>query len=147
MAEAAARRLHHIGFVVPSIAESVAQFATGLQMTWDGRIFHDPVQTVRVTFLAHGSGEEALIELVEPENKESRVAGFVKRGGGLHHLCYEVSALDQEVERSLAAGAILVAEAAPAVAFAGRRIAWICTPDRLLIEYLECAGGNSNAAR
>jgi methylmalonyl-CoA/ethylmalonyl-CoA epimerase len=139
MAEIAARRLHHIGFVVPSITESVAQFCDGMQMTWDGRIFHDPVQTVRVTFLAHGSPEEPLIELVEPENKESRVAGFVKRGGGLHHLCYEVPALDPEVERSLAAGAILVADAAAAVAFEGRRIAWICTPDRLLIEYLEQA--------
>ena len=78
-----------------------------------------------------------MIELIEPEDKESRVSGFLKRGGGLHHLCYEVPALEPEIERSLASGAILVAEAAAAVAFQGRRIAWICTPDRLLIEYLE----------
>ena len=130
-------RLHHIGFVVPSIAESAPQFCAGMPLTWDGRIFHDPIQTVHVTFLAHRTPEDPLIELVEPENKQSRVTGFLKRGGGLHHLCYEVRALEAEIESSLASGSILIAEPAAAVAFEGRRIAWICTPDRLLIEYLE----------
>jgi len=134
-------RLHHIGFVVPSIPDGVAQFCAGMPLSWDGQVFHDPVQTVRVTFLAHATPESPMIELVEPQDRESRVAGFLKRGGGLHHLCYEVPDLDAEVERILAAGAILVAGAATAVAFEGRRIAWICTPDRLLIEYLEQAAG------
>ena len=137
MAMACGGHLHHIGFVVPSIADAVAQFCSGMPLSWDGQVFHDPVQTVRVTFLAHRTPEEPLIELVAPADRESRVAGFLKRGGGLHHLCYEVPALEPEVERSLASGAILVADAAAAVAFQGRRIAWICTPDRLLIEYLE----------
>jgi methylmalonyl-CoA/ethylmalonyl-CoA epimerase len=131
--------LHHIGFVVSSIAAAVAQFSLGMPLSWDGQVYYDPVQTVRVTFLAHGSPEAPLIELVEPVDGESRVARFLKRGGGLHHLCYEVAALEPEIERSLAAGAILVADPAAAVAFQGRRIAWICTPDRLLIEYLEHA--------
>ena len=132
-----AGKLHHVGFVVPSIAAAAPQFSAGMQMSWDGRVFHDPVQTVRVAFLAHSTPHAPLIELVEPADKESRAAGFLKRGGGLHHLCYEVPVLDEEVERSLAAGSILVADAAAAVAFQGRRIAWVCTPGRLLIEYLE----------
>jgi methylmalonyl-CoA/ethylmalonyl-CoA epimerase len=130
-------RLHHIGFVVSSIEAAVAQFSLDMPLSWDGRVYHDPVQTCRVTFLAHRSPEEPLIELIEPVGRESRVAGFLKRGGGLHHMCYEVPALEPEIERSLAAGAILVADPAAAVAFQGRRIAWICTLHRLLIEYLE----------
>ncbi len=130
-------RLHHIGFVVPSIGDGVGRFITGMGLRWDGRVFHDPVQTVRVTFLEHGAPEAPMIELVEPASPQSRVAGFLKRGGGLHHLCYEVDALDARLESALAAGAVLLLPPAEAVAFSGRRIAWVCTPERLLIEYLE----------
>ena len=43
--------LHHVGFVVASIAESVQGFIDSLQAEWDGVVFHDPNQIVRVTFL------------------------------------------------------------------------------------------------
>jgi methylmalonyl-CoA/ethylmalonyl-CoA epimerase len=128
-------RLHHVGFVVASIPETASNMISTLGLTWDGQIFHDPVQTVRVTFLEQAGG--AMLELVEPESAASRVAGFLKRGGGRHHLCYEVASLEPEIETCLAAGGILISQPAAAVAFAGRRIAWVCTRDRLLIEYLE----------
>jgi methylmalonyl-CoA/ethylmalonyl-CoA epimerase len=129
-------RLHHIGFVVPSIGDGVGHFISGMGLSWDGQVFHDPVQTVRVTFLDHESSDAPLIELVEPASPQSRVAGFLKRGGGLHHLCYEVDSLDTRLETALEAGAVLLLPPAEAVAFSGRRIAWVCTPERLLIEYL-----------
>lgn len=130
-------RLHHIGFVVPRIADAAASFVTGLRMTWDGKVFHDPVQTVRVTFLRHQSAAEPMIELVEPASPESRVNAFLKRCGGLHHLCYEIESLRDQLKLSLSAGAILVLEPTPAAAFGGREIAWIITRERLLVEYLE----------
>lgn len=138
--------LHHIGFVVPSIAGAVEHFTAGLCMRWDGRIFHDPLQSVRVTFLEQEAAGAPLIELVEPASPESHLAGFLKRGGGLHHLCYEVDLLDARIESALASGAILVRGPAPAVAFGGRKIAWVCTPDRLLVEYLERASPAQPAA-
>jgi methylmalonyl-CoA/ethylmalonyl-CoA epimerase len=130
-------RLHHVGFVVPSIADAVDRFIAGMGLRWDGQVFHDPVQTVRVTFLQHPAPEAPQIELVEPASPQSRVAGFLKRGGGLHHLCYEVDSLDARIESALAAGAVLLLPPAQAVAFSGRRIAWMCTPDKLFVEYLE----------
>jgi methylmalonyl-CoA/ethylmalonyl-CoA epimerase len=128
--------LHHIGLVVPSIAEAVGPFAGRLSLRWDGRIFHDPVQDVRVTFLEQEAPGAPRFELVEPASPQSHVTGFLKRGGGLHHLCYEVDALAERIESALASGAILIRPPAPAVAFDGRQIAWICTPERLLVEYL-----------
>ncbi|HEY1207458.1 MAG: VOC family protein [Bryobacteraceae bacterium] len=130
-------RLHHMGFVVPSIGDAVDRFIAGMGLRWDGQVFHDPIQTVRVTFLEHCTPEAPMIELVEPASPQSRVAGFLKRGGGLHHLCYEVDSLDARIESALASGAALLLPPAEAVAFAGRRIAWVCTPDRLFVEYLE----------
>lgn len=133
-------RLHHIGFVVASISTSAEGFARSLSASWDGRIIHDPLQTANVTFLVAGAGQP-LIELVEPSGAGSPVARIAERGGGLHHLCYEVASLEEQLKRSRAAGAILVRPSVPAIAFGGRRICWIFTRERLLLEYLEAQRG------
>jgi len=129
--------LHHIGFVVASIAESAERFVRSLNASWDGRVIHDPVQTVRVTFLEQNTPSEPLLELVEPAGETSRVNSFLKRGGGLHHLCYEVDSLAVQLAESRSSGGLIVQKPVPAVAFAGRRIAWVYTSDKLLVEYLE----------
>jgi methylmalonyl-CoA/ethylmalonyl-CoA epimerase len=128
---------HHVGFVVGSIPEAAERFVAALRMRWDCRIFHDPVQDVKVSFLEHTWPGAPMIELVEPASPDSHAARFLRRGGGLHHVCYEVESLDAQIETALSSGAILVREPAAAVAFGGREIAWVCTADRLLIEYLQ----------
>jgi len=130
-------RLHHIGFVVPSIRNSGQSFAESLGSTWDGSIVHDPLQMVRVTFLRGRSPADPLIELVEPDGPLSPAAGCLRRGGGLHHLCYEVEDLDLRLRAYEAMLAKVVRLPAPAVAFGGRRIAWVVTKDKLLLEFLE----------
>jgi methylmalonyl-CoA/ethylmalonyl-CoA epimerase len=129
--------LHHVGFVVRHITEAAEGFVSTLKMQWNGRIFHDPVQTVRVTFLQHESPNLPMVELVEPESEQSRVAAFLRRGGGLHHLCYEVDSLKAHLDAVIAGGAVLLLDRTPAVAFGNREIAWVCTRERLLLEYLE----------
>lgn len=128
---------HHVGFVVESIAKAAEGFAASLDAEWDGHIIHDPRQDVRVSFLRSRIAGDPLVELVEPASERSPVQGFLKRGGGLHHLCYQVSNLDEQLRRSRQAGAVIARPPMPAVAFDGRRIAWVYTKNRLLIEYLE----------
>jgi methylmalonyl-CoA/ethylmalonyl-CoA epimerase len=94
------------------------------------------LQGARVSFLTGGAGEPQL-ELIEPTGASSPVAGAAQRGGGLHHLCYEVVSLEKQLESSRAAGAVLVRSPQPAVAFENRRICWVFTRERLLVEYLE----------
>lgn len=96
----------------------------------------DPLQTVRVGFVAPRSGNGASVEFIEPTDENSRVALFLKRGGGFHHVCYQVRDLQGELERARAGGALIVQEPVPAVAFDGRTIAWLYTPDRQLVELL-----------
>ncbi len=130
--------LHHIGFVVGSIEKVVDRFARSLSASWDGQIFADPLQGVRVTFLRSiATPTESLIELVEPAGEKSPVQNFLKRGGGLHHLCYEVDSLTTQLELSRSLGGLVVRRPMPAVAFGGRHIAWVYTTDKLLTEYLE----------
>jgi methylmalonyl-CoA/ethylmalonyl-CoA epimerase len=65
------------------------------------------------------------------------VQNFLKRGGGLHHLCYEVDSLSAQLQLSRSLGGLVVRQPCPAVAFGGRQIAWVYTADKLLTEYLE----------
>ena len=130
--------MHHIGFVVVSISESAGRMSRAVGGFWDGRVVHDPLQQARVTFLSRSSSGEPLLELVEPESDASHLRAFIrKHGAGLHHLCYEVDSLDEQLAASRAAGALIARPPAPAVAFDGRRIAWVYTRDGLLLEYLE----------
>jgi methylmalonyl-CoA/ethylmalonyl-CoA epimerase len=128
---------HHIGFVVASIQASVDGFLQSLQAEWDGTIFHDPNQLVRVTFLHSRQPGNPVVELVEPAGEKSPVIPFLKRGGGLHHLCYEIDDLEEQLRLSRGQGGLVVRPPLPAVAFAGRRIAWVYTKNKLLLEYLE----------
>jgi methylmalonyl-CoA/ethylmalonyl-CoA epimerase len=130
-------RLHHVGYVVRSIQETADRFAQSVAASWDQRIIQDPLQDAKVSFLAGVAQEFPLVELVEPASEGSPVANFLKRGGGLHHLCYEVESLDRQLEFSRAIGGKIVRPPLPAVAFGGRRIAWVYTKDRLLLEFLD----------
>ena len=129
--------LHHLGFVVKSIADVAEDFALSISARWEGEIIHDPIQRVRVAFFNPVDPLNPVLELVEPANEISPVSNFLKKGGGLHHLCYEIDDLESGLRDARAAGLVIVAPPAPAVAFGGRRIAWVCSKRRLLVELLE----------
>lgn len=130
-------RLHHVGYVVGDIEKAAAGFVSSVGAHWDGKIVTDPLQGARVSFLRMRP-EDAQIELVEPDSPEAPTARFLReRGAGLHHLCYEVKDLSETLQRMRAAGNLLAKPPKPAVAFGGRRIAWLLTSEKLLLELLE----------
>jgi methylmalonyl-CoA/ethylmalonyl-CoA epimerase len=129
-------RLHHVGFVVANIEACAPGISRALLAEWDNEIFADPLQRVRVTFLK-GGAHNPLFELVEPLGQNSPVFRFLDAGGGLHHLCYEVSSISEHLDRIRAAGGVIVSRAKPAVAFGGRPIAWALSRERLLLEFLQ----------
>jgi methylmalonyl-CoA/ethylmalonyl-CoA epimerase len=132
-----AQRLHHLGFVVADIAAGMEGFVRSLAATWDGQVYEDPNQRVKVAFLATRPGDP-LIELVEPAAEDSPVGRFLAvRGGGLHHICYEVGDLELQMAEMKARRCMIIRHPKPAVAFDGRRIAWVLTAEKLLVELLE----------
>ena len=135
--------LHHVGLVVESISASAPAFARALSLEWSGDVIDDPLQFVKVTFLTSNGGG-ATLELVEPAGRRSPVKRFAAAGGGLHHICYEVDDLKRQIADSQAAGATLVRVPLPAAAFAGRKIAWVMTVNKLLVEYLERSPSTSS---
>jgi methylmalonyl-CoA/ethylmalonyl-CoA epimerase len=130
-------KLHHFGYVVRDITAGMAGFTRSLAAQWDGRIYEDPLQKVKVAFLTTRPGD-AQIELVQPNADDSPVTRFLReKGGGFHHVCYEVANLEEEMAGLKSRGALVASRPKPAVAFEGRRIAWMLTAEKMLVELLE----------
>jgi methylmalonyl-CoA/ethylmalonyl-CoA epimerase len=129
--------LHHIGYVVPSIPEAIQNWARSLAATRISEVFEDPIQQVHVAFLDLPGPGAAQVELVTGLGPKSPVARLQSQGGGLHHLCFLVDDLEGQIAAMKREKALLIRSPVPAVAFEGRRIAWMMTRERLLVEYLE----------
>ncbi|QQO55145.1 MAG: hypothetical protein N838_19130 [Thiohalocapsa sp. PB-PSB1] len=130
-------RFHHVGYAVAEIQAYLDDFMRPLFAPLRAtEPIADALQRVRVCFVEMQGG--TVIELVEPFGENSPVRTIVgSRRGGLYHLCYEVDDLDAEIIRFRAKGCFPLAHPTPAAAFNGRRIVFLMTPQRDLIELLE----------
>lgn len=90
-------RLSHIAIACPEIA-AVARRLEILSLKVAER--HDvPSEKVRAAMIPVGVSEHLRIELLEPTSEDSPIAKFLtKRGGGIHHLSFEVNGLERWVE-------------------------------------------------
>ena len=79
-------RLHHVGFVVANIETAMPGFLRSLAAEWDGQVFHDPLQKVRVAFLTTRVQDPA-IELVEPAGDDSPVLRFLRNAEAGSIMC------------------------------------------------------------
>ena len=76
---------------------------------------------------------------MDPAGPDAPVQRFLneRRRRRLHHVCYEVPDVQEQLVTMRARGAMIAKKPKPAVAFDGRLIAWVITAERLLIEYVE----------
>jgi methylmalonyl-CoA/ethylmalonyl-CoA epimerase len=132
-------RLHHVAYVTRNVEQKAQQFATLLGCRPAGPVMVDPVQGVRCQFMQTTDGK--LLELLEPHGEKSPVQRHLDKGGGLFHVCYEVDDLDATLQSLREAGdAVVLSDPVPAPAIGNRRIAFVMTADRDLIEFVEAAG-------
>lgn len=135
-------RLKHIGVAVPCLNSARESFATLFDYEVVAGPFEDPIQKVAVLFLAKSPDDAMQIELVAPLSEDSPIRSMLARErGGAYHLCLETADLDAALAHAQRHGCVVVAAPQPAVAFQGRRIAWIYTPARLLFELVEDPAG------
>jgi methylmalonyl-CoA/ethylmalonyl-CoA epimerase len=130
-------RLHHFGYIVADVDSAMPLWEASLGARRVSATIHDPLQKVYVAFLQPSSGDGVQVELVAPAGEGSPVAKALARGGGLHHVCYEVDDLGAHLAEMTARKAVVIRPPKPAAAFSGRRIAWVVTRERLVMEFLE----------
>ena len=99
------KKIHHVGVVVPDLEQAMGLWRDllGLHLT-KTEVIHD--QGVKAALLQAGDSE---IELLEPLNPENGVGKFLaRRGGGLHHVCFETADVARELEDARAKGLPLI---------------------------------------
>jgi len=99
------RKIDHIAIAVRSLESAIKIYGDALGLSgW--HIEEVLEQQTRVAVLPIG---ESRIELLEPTAEDSPVGRFIaKRGEGLHHICFQVENLGEEMEKIRAAGLRLI---------------------------------------
>jgi len=131
-------KLLHVGVAVPALESATTSLEDLFGYTVLAGPIHDPIQKVVVSFLATAGSEEVAIELIAPAADDSPIRSMLNKGsGGAYHLCFETDDMEGALAHAESLGCIVVALPVPAIAFGGRRIAWIYTPSRQLFEIVE----------
>jgi methylmalonyl-CoA/ethylmalonyl-CoA epimerase len=130
-------RFDHIGVAVPEIESALEFYAKALGYQICSGPFDDDQQQARVVFIAEGPSESFALELIAPLHERSHVHRLLDRGVGAYHLCYETVDIHASIKSLTAAGCLIVHKPTPAVAYAGRQIAWLYTPAKQLMELVE----------
>lgn len=99
------RRIHHVGVLVRSIAETLPLYTELLGLQADPPV-DLPDQQVRIAFLRAGDDQIELLEPLTPDCPLGRV--LAKRGEGLLHICFDVQDVEATLRRLEAAGVPLV---------------------------------------
>jgi methylmalonyl-CoA/ethylmalonyl-CoA epimerase len=132
--------LHHIGVLVAEIEPAAQLYLARFGYQIASKIISDPIQTAYVQFLSLPGGANWL-ELVAPNGPTSKLMRALERGGGLHHLCYEVAQIELAGAQLREQAMLPLGAPAPATAFGGRRIAWFMDRAGTLVELVEQGPG------
>jgi len=101
-------KLHHIGIVVESIQKSLGELTNYLDFESTTMPSLVGSQKVNICFLKTNN---VFLELIEPAEENSPISNFIKKGGGFHHLCFEVDDIHLELEKMKKNGAHIVVDA------------------------------------
>jgi methylmalonyl-CoA/ethylmalonyl-CoA epimerase len=110
-------RLNHIGFVVENISEYTKIFEA-LGMDDITEAVTNPLQKVSASFVNVFLAEDVQVELLQSSDENSPITNFLKkRGGGLHHLCFEVADIEEARDKLLEKGFRLIVPPEPCEAY------------------------------
>jgi methylmalonyl-CoA epimerase len=103
------KKIHHVGLVVPNLEQAMALWRDllGLHLTKTA-VIQD--QGVKAALLNAGGSEIELLEPLEPDNAVGKFLS--RRGGGLHHVCFETDDVASELEAARAKGIQLIGQKA-----------------------------------
>jgi methylmalonyl-CoA/ethylmalonyl-CoA epimerase len=112
-------RIAHIGIAVRAHEDTVGFYRDVLGLS---EVLLDDADGASIRGFAAG---DSLIELLASQSPESPVGRFlVRRGAGIHHICFAVDDLDAMLVRCRSAGIRLIDET-PRVGAEGKRIAFL----------------------
>lgn len=99
------KKIEHLGIAVTDINESLRVFESLLGTTCY-KVEEVESEGVKTAFIQVG---ESKIELLEATNPDSPIAKYLeKRGQGIHHIAFEVDNIQNEINRLINEGFVLI---------------------------------------
>lgn len=126
-------QFHHLGYACADLAKDRAQFER-LGYAIEGEPFEDPIQGVAGLFLA-GAGPR--IELLENLPGSTTLKPWLAQGTRIYHFAYLVADMAAALAWSRSQRAVTTVQPVPAVAFGGRRIAFVMLRTGFMLEFIE----------
>ena len=100
-------KLHHIGIIVKNIQKSLGEVTQYLDFESITMPTLVGSQKVNICFLKTNN---VFLELIEPAEENTPISNFIKKGGGFHHLCFEVDDIHLELEKMKKNGARIIVD-------------------------------------
>ena len=130
-------KLHHVGIVVENIESGIQRYKSLFGFVPVSEVVDDPIQKVSVVLLSNPELDGAPIELIAPLTDDSPVSNILKGNLRLYHLCFLVDNIEETLQNFRNNGAIIISGPVPAELFEGKKIAFVYSPDKYVIELLE----------
>lgn len=127
--------LDHVAVAVRSVDLAAARLAALFGYTPRTTKVTNTRQMVNVLFLAKPGSID--IKLIEPSSPESPLVDFVRKGGGLHHVCFRVPDVAGACADLASKGARVIAGPEPGEAFGSHDIAFVFAGLGLNVELVD----------
>ena len=127
--------LDHICIAVRNIDRARDRICSLLDYEPRTRKITNTRQKVVVQFLRKSDSID--IKLIEPSGPDSPLIDFLKKGGGLHHLCFKADNGQLAIKKLADGGARLISEPQPGEAFDDHLIAFMYLGFGLNIEVID----------
>ena len=120
-------KLNHIAIAVPDLDASINTYKNIFGASI-GEMIELIDHGVTVVFV---NLPNTKIELITPLGKDSPIRGFLKRNpnGGIHHICYEVSNINESRIKLLESGAKLAGPGEPKIGAHGKPVLFLHPKD------------------
>jgi len=125
----------HIAIAVRSVDAAAARLGTLLGYRPRTSKVTNTRQRVTVLFLMRPGSPD--LKLIEPADEESPLREFLKRGEGLHHICFKVDSVPEACDELVGRGARLLAAPQPGEAFDDQLIAFLYAGLGLNVELID----------
>ena len=124
---------HHIGICTKNIDKEIKVYKK-LGASQFSKIYKDRKLRVKVCFFLLG---KLKFELVQPLFKNSPIDNLIKKKIRIYHVAFTVQNIDKTLKKYIDAGSILIWPITKAVALKNKKICFILTPSKDIIEFIE----------
>lgn len=127
--------IDHLAIAVRNVDEAAGRLCALFGYSRHTEKVTNTRQDVNVLFLKKSGS--LMLKLIEPASAASPLWDFVRKGGGLHHVCFKASDVEEACTGLVANGARLLAPPQPGEAFDDELIAFLYVGSGLNVEVID----------